>query len=751
MIKTIGVGLTNLLDPLAKAIDLAEQLPELEKQAELAVEAEKNRLIQEPWKLVQSSPLLDAMLSHRSPEVYTILKRRVMSGSKGVAKQALYVWEMIDRAVTKNTPRDWHGHVALCFPQSENVNSQSWKTQLTATADFATEWVENFHEQRRRLAISPLDEAAGDTQIMLTPLRSETDDLLNCWVVDPEDRDHLTEVQLKRSEFLIAICAPLGGALATLDELQVSVVPEGDEGERQVLRKFLEHLTRMGVTEISKPLKSQVNLWQPIRSIIESNVQRPPGDLSKDQSPGDQISDLVNGFLDVYRKVQGGFVPPILELQHDVEQMTRVLEVINADQRQGLDGNNRGGQVDVGEQPQSVLDLMRRGLEVGEGERGHRRPPRHWPTANNSDSVYGNLLKWIDHGSELGEPLHLTKDVLDELGTPLATINWPIDCVLRLASAEAGFPAVFDEVFPAGSLDARMVSMLSRLYRTIPHVEAYRRFLRQIEIESGVTFVELLIPPLSVGAANAVRRPMYTSAWTGDTDIEAYIGRRRGVPGDKPLRYIPLDSITLRRVGNRVVAEVDGQPICPMYHATRLPLPPWDKLANMLLSTTPLPMAWSPRRLDILLEAFPSKRWMPRVTVSNGLILSPAQWRVDTSTLIIEGVSTLADARSLERARRRLGLPRWVFVHDYASLRAYACDLESIRSLPILDYVSKAGDGEFLVSEMVPSPDFFPMADVVHDADDRLGSSLMLRLPANESPDELAARVAPVFSSLHDA
>ena len=34
---------------------------------------------------------------------------------------------------------------------------------------------------------------------------------------------------------------------------------------------------------------------------------------------------------------------------------------------------------------------------------------------------------------------------------------------------------------------------------------------------TGILFVELLLPPLQDGAANAVRRPVYTSAWTGDS------------------------------------------------------------------------------------------------------------------------------------------------------------------------------------------------------------------------------------------
>ncbi|MCP9963745.1 lantibiotic dehydratase family protein [Streptomyces somaliensis] len=230
--------------------------------------------------------------------------------------------------------------------------------------------------------------------------------------------------------------------------------------------------------------------------------------------------------------------------------------------------------------------------------RGRLPPPRAartpgWaaPGAPGGEPGYAALL---DHlAARAGEErVDLDDALLDALGAPPADEAlppWPFDCLLRPLAGGPGSPvAVLETASPAGMLDARFAEGMRALDGGYGAADAYRAFLADLERRTGVRFVELLVPPLAERAANAVRRPVVTSWWTGDPDPTPYHG-----PVGGEARYLPLDRITVRTRDGRLVAEADGRRIVPVHHATRGPVPPYDRLLRLLLAAgLPPPGGW---------------------------------------------------------------------------------------------------------------------------------------------------------------
>jgi len=243
------------------------------------------------------------------------------------------------------------------------------------------------------------------------------------------------------------------------------------------------------------------------------------------------------------------------------------------------------------------------------------------------------------------------------------------------------------------------------------------------------------------GAANAVRRPVYTSAWTGDRRTDAYL-RVDAHPG----RYIPLNAIRIRRVAGRLRADVDGQPIWPVYHATRSFSPPWDRLARVLLATAPVELPWDLKRVVRALTLVPRRAGLPRISVSGGIVLWPAQWCISSHEVWDSRFTTVAKIRSLIRLRDRYSLPRWVFLDRGENEPPIPCDLESVHAVRTIER-SVTGLSRLNMIEMLPTPDQFLVTDGAHDRADRLANQVHLRFPCDESATALAARVAPEIRS----
>ncbi|OKI36972.1 hypothetical protein A6A29_41265 [Streptomyces sp. TSRI0281] len=111
--------------------------------------------------------------------------------------------------------------------------------------------------------------------------------------------------------------------------------------------------------------------------------------------------------------------------------------------------------------------------------------------------------------------------MLDDIGVLDQPTRWPVDVTLRpFDSAER---ATLESVSPAGVLSARFTESLVRMNGGAHLADTYQAFLRRLDEETGIQSVEVLVPSLAERAANAVRRPLYTTAWTGDSDLFHYV------------------------------------------------------------------------------------------------------------------------------------------------------------------------------------------------------------------------------------
>ena len=149
-------------------------------------------------------------------------------------------------------------------------------------------------------------------------------------------------------------------------------------------------------------------------------------------------------------------------------------------------------------------------------------------------------------------------------------------------------------------------------------------------------------------------------------------------------------------------------------------------------------------RLGPSLGAFPGQTFVPRHDGWTGaLVLSGAQWRLTPGHLWSSAASEVDKARSLGRLRDRLGLPRWVFVSNQSRGGSLPCDLESLRAIHALEHTATRDSmTDIVLEEMVPSPEQFPVSDDGDLGDDRVAAELLLRFPYDESPAEMAVRLA---------
>jgi hypothetical protein len=422
-------------------------------------------------------------------------------------------------------------------------------------------------------------------------------------------------------------------------------------------------------------------------------------------------------------------------VQRGILQVFRILN-LNSD---GMPDPYQFG-ISTSDQSWSLMEILRAELGAGDKPTSNREgmesaDGRSFPGSSTPgfDRLVGTIAERAGHAGEL----IIDSSLLDECGAPSGALTWPIDCLVGVPAQGAGFTAVLDELRPAGMLDARFADTLADMHGTIPHMEAHRAFLRQLEQLTGILFVELLLPPLQDGAANAVRRPVYTNAWTGDPHTAAYLR------GDiDPGRYIPLRAIRIRRIDGRLRADLDGRPIWPVYHATRSFSPPWDRLARVLLATAPLALPWDFKRVIHSLTQLPGQPAVPRVLVSGGIVLSPAQWRLSPDHLWDREAPTTAKLRALIRLRNRFSLPRWVYLDRGDTKPPVPCDLESVHAIRTIQRWT-TGNAPVNMIEMLPAPDQFLVVDRAHSCGDRLAAQLHLRFPCDESATAMATRLTP--------
>jgi hypothetical protein len=289
-------------------------------------------------------------------------------------------------------------------------------------------------------------------------------------------------------------------------------------------------------------------------------------------------------------------------------------------------------------------------------------------------------------------------------------------------------------------LDARFMAMLEWLHGPVPHATAYREFLGELDRRSGIRSVELLIPPLAERAANAIRRPRYVDAWTGDSDPEIY-GQSWCGHGSRAAEFLPLAELTVQRSGDQIRVAAHGRPLRVLSHATRTPQGPWRLLASLLTDPGQRQLRACPLRCS--LAAFDGRDWMPRITLAGSAVLSAAQWRISDTELWDPAAPELTRARGLVSLSGRRGLPRWVFVSAQPSAKPRPCDLESLRALHILEQAAATGPPGLIVEEMLPAPPDLALSAGTGKPGDRVAAELMIRLPAGAGMKILAASLVP--------
>lgn len=724
---------------LAGAVEAASALAGLDHALERAVAAEEARQAELAWTLVRTVPIVRVLVSHRDPSFVSELEQRVARGiawhSKSARQSGAYVWKVLTRAATKSNPRDWHGHVAL-LPVCRGVSREA----LGVGSGFAAQWIENAHRQRRVLMQG--ESTREGVRVALTPLHWRTETHLRAWVVDRENPTLVHEVEMRRISLLDAVYAVLAGGSVAWDEL-VAAREVADPEERALRLGFAEHLVRLGVLELSSSPRERFVAPEGGHAGCAAVDALVMGEARASAPEGSTLDARRKeaGFLDVYRRAWGSLPARLCaRLQRQFGAVQRLYALIEADGRERASGARASDGP-----PVPLLEAIEaRVLTPPRSDTGAvASPSHHWPPASDPSSGYGRLLAWLAGEAERAETVDIDAARLDALGAPAPSYDWPVDCVLRLPAATAAYDAVLDEAYPAGTLDARFVGALRQLEGEVPHSSGYREFLEELEACTGATILELLIPPLSMGAANAIRRPLLARAWTGDPDVQMYVDGARTAA----LRYVPLGALTLRRTGGVSVVEAAGRRMWPVYHATRLPLPPWNVLADVLLTAAPSTTRWLPRRLHFSLDALPERSFMPRITVGGGMVVSCAQWRLRGAAG--EPWDRRAPLRSkivaVERLRAQRGLPRWVFASAGWKRKPVACDLESTLGLRALEHAADEAartGGDVILAEMLPTPDELLVEDGACASGGKSVSSVVLRLPYDEPPRAMARRIA---------
>jgi hypothetical protein len=701
-------GDAEVIEDLVATGDGDRAIAKLSSEIETDVANEEARLLLLPHEIQSESPVAHAILADDQ-------EFEPQLSQKSRRHRNEHEWRCITRAATGCTPRGWLSHVALL-----TVEAVDWPSPLVVTEQLIALWTENIRAVTTPAHL-PDDWPAPESRLALNPLRWNVNGSFVCIVAD-ESREH-TQLVVKHTALLEAICTASADAVLTFEELSQSLgCVSGDEWI--TLRGFVRHLALLGILQPSAPPEIRLE-----RRASPGYTSNRSARLERDHS----------GWVDVYRYAEGGISAKFAsDVQRGVSQVLRILSLVSDSTPTllalALSGTERSW---------TSIEILRADLDAAEMPKSNREDQKDLDeeVSQESSSGFDRLVSTIAQQATQCRELIIDSALLDGCGASNAQFTWPIDCLARVPARGAHFTAVLDQLWPSGMLDARFVDTLVDLHGAVPHVEAYRQFLQRLEDLTGILFVELLLPPLRDGAANAVRRPVYTSAWTGDPRAAAYL-RAETHPG----RYIPLNAIRIRRLAGRLRADVDGRPIWAVYHATRSFSPPWDRLARVLLATAPLELPWDFKRVVRALTLMPQRTVVPRISVSGGIVLSPAQWRVSPNELWDRGANTVAKIRALVRLRNRYSLPRWVYLDRAENQPPIACDLESVYAIRTIERC--ATDGSLLnVTEMLPAPNQFHVMDRAHSRADCLANQFHLRFPCDESATAMAARVAPAILS----
>ncbi|MFJ8233567.1 lantibiotic dehydratase [Streptomyces sp. NPDC094448] len=738
---------------------------------EREVAGERERVGALAWRLLDESPVLRAFVDTASPGLTADIARILAEGEgwtgKRLRKRSGYLWRAVARSAVKTTPRGWACHIAAVpvvdGPAGSNGPPAAPSARLAgdhgpgatplpfgasarllppgaAVGALAATAAENVHLLRTRLTAADPWQTDPATPFAPAALHvTDPEGRLRCYGVDPADPARTRQVAVRRTPVLDTILGLLAAGPRTLPDLERAVA--GPAGA-PALHRLLDHLVRLGVLQPCAAPRRRTGSWVPARDL------RRPGTLPHPARTG-RTDDW---FVDSYRTLDATVPEAAADrVRHALGVAARVDRLRRADlaAAPGHGAAARAAADAIGEEPRPLGALLADLL----GSDGS--PPAAlttlyrytgWHPAHDPASGYARLLAHLDRHRD-DTTVDIGHTLLDTLGAPPAADSlppWPLDCLLRPLPGPAGPVAVLETASAAHILDARFAEALHTLHGPLETTGGYRAFLAAVERRSGTRFVELLLPPAGERAANAVRRPVTTRWWTGDPNHAAYCP-----PGGPPQRYLPLDRITLRRTpGAGLVAEADGVRLLPVHHATRVPLPPYDLLAGLLLRAGH-PAASTALRLDGFAAACPGTPETvrtPRLTAGGDLVIAPATWRIPRDRFRPARDGDFTRARALAALARAEQLPRCVLLRPSTGGKPLPVDLTSPIALTLVERLCATVPGDdLLFEEMLPEPDRLPLRDAAHHGA-AVAGQLLLTLAPTRDPDELAALAAAALT-----
>lgn len=704
-----------------------------------AVDAEQARLAALPATLCAGSATARAIVpaALRPPPAAT--------PTRADRRRAAHARRLLARASTVATPRGWFSHVGLLDAAVApgdalaDTSDAAAGTSLVVGPRYAAHRTQDVRAARQATAAPPDDWPHPATPLALDPLQWTDGDRVVSVVLDHHEQP--VQAEVRATPVLEAVRARLHDGARTFDDLAASLGCTEPE-EQAALRGFVRHLVGLGVLQAGAVPDTRLVA----DAVPDADTAAPDAD-----DPA---------WVDVYRQVSGTLARgDVAGLPSAVALALAVLELagLDAADPDPVTGHRAAARAALPDRDWRVVDVLAAELDArtvpdettpgataqgttapGTTAPGPTAPGTAHPAARHDEGLGAGpsrlaaLLRAAARTTTPGRPIVLDRATLARAGAQVAAApTWPVDCLVRVAAPDAGHGPVLEQVWPVGVLDSRFAHGLTALHGDLPHVARYGEFLHHLERLTGTTVVELLAPPLSGGATNAVRRPACTGAWTGDPHAAPYTG-------DPPGAYVPLDAIRLERRAGRLRAWAGGRRLWPTYHATRTLSPPWDRVAQVLLAAAPVP-ARVPRSLLAVLTVPAGLTSLPRVETSDGVVLAPAQWRVTAAELGDPDDAPDVRLRALVRLRRDRGLPRWVWLVGSDDDPQVACDLASLDALDVLAHRT---DPVARLVEMLPRPDALPVRDAAHD-EAPVVAQLHLRLPLDATPAEIARRLAP--------
>ncbi|MFW2543074.1 hypothetical protein ACN2XU_10560 [Primorskyibacter sp. 2E107] len=592
-------------------------------------------------------------------------------------------WQVITRASVEATPRDWLSHVSL-IPVADGMPAP---TILPGFHIHCSESV-----RRAQCAAQAAINSGwprGADRVALNPLHwiEEGD----CVSVVVDEAGTPSFAILAMTEDIAAVMAKLRKGAVSVSNL-LSGVPDPTAA-----RRLLRDLAGNGVLEACCDVTGAYR---------QSSV---PEDMPEPYP-----------WTDVYRDT-GGALPDRLyrRLERALPTILRSLALFEPPYR-AIDRQGEARSWSFADTLKSSLveeHLKQNGApsvtaDSGSGLRGTDAPPPVVP-------------RWPLPLTEGARQITLTDAELRRLAAPELPLFWPVDVVVRVGGDPEDPLLLIKGIWPAATLDSRMAEGLSQSAGMRHQMEArharYRAFLRRIERRTGFVFVEVVAPPYSERADNAVRRPLYTSLWTGHPDARAYFAQ-----DPENGTYVDPASLRFSRGPGGTTCRVGSQKIWPICHATRTSAAPWKQLQKTLSAAAPLSLPVHYQSLRRLMTSGETRDHWPRVTVLDGIVLCPEVVAISAEDLWPDGAETSVRLRWIETLRGKRGLSRFVEVGAPGEVDFVTVDLESVPALRILEKKVRAA-GRVHIAEKLPNPEALIMTLGDGGARGSIESELVLR------------------------